>query len=200
MEYLPFEKIVQNKLRGDEKVLYSDELSSLEWKTKRDSIVERDATECKICFNKQSLYLEGKFFRPYSIEEQNEYEKRHKEQLEEAMKTYGLTISEPSKLEKQYHQVFEPIKLHVHHKYYVNGNLAWEYPNEALISLCQNCHQNIHNTSNILVYEDESLVSKMNLTKCGNCNGSGYISKYHYFKEGICFTCNGYKYSELIKR
>jgi hypothetical protein len=30
--------------------------------------------------------------------------------------------------------------LHVHHKYYENGNEPWEYANNALITLCEKCH------------------------------------------------------------
>src|SRR5260370_4869913 len=31
-------------------------------------------------------------------------------------------------------------ELHVHHRYYVQGKLPWEYPDEALITLCKQCH------------------------------------------------------------
>jgi len=31
--------------------------------------------------------------------------------------------------------------LHVHHKYYVDGRMAWEYPiHHCLITLCSDCH------------------------------------------------------------
>lgn len=30
--------------------------------------------------------------------------------------------------------------LHVHHKYYEPGKKPWEYPDEALITLCESCH------------------------------------------------------------
>lgn len=36
-------------------------------------------------------------------------------------------------------------KLNVHHLSYEQGKLAWEYPNEKLITLCQECHENEHN-------------------------------------------------------
>jgi hypothetical protein len=35
--------------------------------------------------------------------------------------------------------------LNVHHLYYVRGNLAWEYPHNALIVLCKECHEKWHN-------------------------------------------------------
>jgi len=34
--------------------------------------------------------------------------------------------------------------LHVHHKGYVSTLLPWEYPDDALITLCESCHQEVH--------------------------------------------------------
>lgn len=34
--------------------------------------------------------------------------------------------------------------LNVHHLSYENGKLAWEYPNEQLVTLCEQCHENVH--------------------------------------------------------
>lgn len=31
--------------------------------------------------------------------------------------------------------------LNVHHKYYMPNLMAWEYPNEALITWCYSCHR-----------------------------------------------------------
>ena len=36
--------------------------------------------------------------------------------------------------------------LHAHHTYYFKGKChAWEYPLEALVTLCEDCHNAIHN-------------------------------------------------------
>jgi len=35
--------------------------------------------------------------------------------------------------------------LHVHHKTYIDGRLAWEYPMDLLITLCGECHAKFHN-------------------------------------------------------
>lgn len=48
-------------------------------------------------------------------------------------------------------------KLHVHHKYYSaypNGALVdpWNYPDDALITLCVYCHQRVHARKKIKVY------------------------------------------------
>ena len=32
-------------------------------------------------------------------------------------------------------------QLHVHHKYYLKDKKPWEYPNDALITLCEGCHR-----------------------------------------------------------
>ena len=33
---------------------------------------------------------------------------------------------------------------HIHHKEYLSGLLAWEYPDELLITLCNACHYKVH--------------------------------------------------------
>ena len=200
MDYIPFSEIINEKNETNKPVFYVDELRALEWKTKREIILERDNFECKECCKKQSIFKDGKYFIPYTKEEQDEFEKKLNEFCIETSKLLGLPDLEYIKSEPQFHQVYEPVILHVHHKYYVQGKLAWEYPNAALICLCQTCHQELHNTTIIKVYENENMDSEIKLTTCKKCNGSGYISKYHYFKEGLCFSCNGYKYSELIKK
>jgi 5-methylcytosine-specific restriction endonuclease McrA len=35
--------------------------------------------------------------------------------------------------------------LEVHHMYYTEGRMAWDYPDSALITLCGACHQEEHN-------------------------------------------------------
>lgn len=35
--------------------------------------------------------------------------------------------------------------LHVHHCYYERGKMPWEYPPEALITLCEICHEEERN-------------------------------------------------------
>lgn len=33
--------------------------------------------------------------------------------------------------------------LHVHHRYYVSGRLAWEYPDFCYQTLCEGCHDSV---------------------------------------------------------
>ena len=42
-------------------------------------------------------------------------------------------------------ECFGPYKdLHVHHKYYKRNAEPWEYKDDALVTLCANCHRQIH--------------------------------------------------------
>lgn len=34
--------------------------------------------------------------------------------------------------------------LHVHHTYYTDGKMAWDYPDSALITYCSACHKEEH--------------------------------------------------------
>ena len=45
--------------------------------------------------------------------------------------------------------------MHVHHKYYVVGKNPWEYPNSALVTLCEECHSELHNTTKIPIHDKE---------------------------------------------
>lgn len=47
--------------------------------------------------------------------------------------------------------------LHVHHKQYVKGRMAWEYPNDELVTLCESCHSVMHEELDIL----RGIVSKL---------------------------------------
>jgi len=39
--------------------------------------------------------------------------------------------------------------LVVHHTYYINGHLPWDYPDEYLLTLCNDCHYNFHCTNEV---------------------------------------------------
>jgi len=46
------------------------------------------------------------------------------------------------------------ITLHVHHKYYKPDTNPWDYPNEALITICEVCHNNQHLVGKNLSQQD----------------------------------------------
>ena len=80
--------------------------------------------------------------------------------------------------------------LNVHHKYYMQGLKPWEYPDDALVTLCEDCHKKRHQESTIPVY-NSNLVRIDDLSPCTKCGGSGYLPQYRHIKNGICFQCGG---------
>jgi hypothetical protein len=87
--------------------------------------------------------------------------------------------------------------LHVHHKYYQDGKKPWQYPNEALITLCWSCHQKEHKEKKIK-WLDIHGNEIGQLTPCGRCCGTGELPEYYYVENGICFECRGARYKEFI--
>ncbi|MBR6189243.1 MAG: hypothetical protein IKQ59_09890 [Prevotella sp.] len=80
--------------------------------------------------------------------------------------------------------------LNVHHKYYIRGNDPWNYSNEALITLCEQCHKKRHQETKIPVYDKNNMLVQ-ELEPCPKCGGSGYLPQYHYHDNGICYECWG---------
>jgi 5-methylcytosine-specific restriction endonuclease McrA len=80
--------------------------------------------------------------------------------------------------------------LCVHHTRYIETSLAWEYPLEQLVMLCVDCHYQLHQSMNIPIYNDRD--EMLGYAKvCDRCKGAGYLSKYDYLMNGICFKCWG---------
>ena len=87
--------------------------------------------------------------------------------------------------------------LHVHHKYYQEGLLPWEYPDDALMTLCYKCHEKLHKDGIVEVL-DKHGNNIGHYHYCKRCNGAGWFPEYWYFQSGICFRCDGARYEELI--
>ena len=60
--------------------------------------------------------------------------------------------------------------LHVHHFYYTKGCKVHEYPDEALITLCEGCHKEQHNTQIEVIKE----ISEHNLWE--------FLASYNWVK------------------
>ncbi len=86
--------------------------------------------------------------------------------------------------------VFHLKGLNIHHTYYLKGCKPWEYDNDSLVTLCEDCHKKRHNTSAIPLYDQNKKLS-INLLPCDRCSGSGYLPQYSHIEHGICFKCYG---------
>lgn len=89
--------------------------------------------------------------------------------------------------------MFNYPQLHIHHQYYIKNRKPWDYDNQALITVCAECHKRIHDTTKIPLYENEQKLIKLSqtLSKCAKCGGSGYLPQYYYYVDGVCFDCYG---------
>jgi hypothetical protein len=199
---------------------YSELLLLDEWKEKRIQILERDLYTCqnKECNKEISKYTTIKYIwtiehymemNKYSIYEVN-YEKTHitfdkkTNYYYKFLTTYDINStsiyiinynSEENGMILQYYRAVNSLAeltvLNVHHRFYIKGRKPWEYDNdEALITLCSDCHKEVHRNEKIPVYNDEREFLS-NAILCDRCEGSGYIPEFHYHQDGICFNCSG---------
>jgi len=87
--------------------------------------------------------------------------------------------------------------LHVHHNYYQENKLPWQYPDSALVSLCWQCHEELHKNSTVPWLDSKGQL-KGKLTNCSRCHGAGYIAKYSHVDNGVCYECYGKRFKEFI--
>ncbi|KAB2810005.1 hypothetical protein [Phaeocystidibacter luteus] len=159
---------------------YKELLSTQEWQSRRKEIIKRDGNKCSKCettatssqYNKNT----GKYDHFWFGE--NEFQEvRHPNGRIEYTNYPKVIFAR------------EMVNLHVHHNYYVEGKLPWEYEDHALITLCNTCHSDLHEEETIPVYSsDGRKIPK--LTLCSRCNGAGYLKEFNYHLSGICFECN----------
>jgi hypothetical protein len=93
-------------------------------------------------------------------------------------------------------------RLHVHHKCYIKNELPWEINDSQLMSVCYKCHKEIHNSTQIPVYEIDwkgnMLLSSNHNIYCGRCAGAGWFPQYKHVEDGVCFQCRGNCISSTI--
>lgn len=186
---------------------YNEQLNSKEWKSKREEIILRDNSRCTRCNIERNkiLGLSSKFGIKEYDELNDELKKKEYryigkfEQMPDISDLkYALQWIEPKNkfmfsrwericFDKDTQIMYD---LNVHHKYYISGKMAWEYKNEALITLCATCHKAEHLNNLIPVMNENGDVLHY-AENCPKCLGSGVLSEYDYYKNGICFQCMG---------
>lgn len=153
-----------------DQINYFDLLNCDEWKAKRLTILKRDDFKCVKCQRSKTTKLLSGNKIIYFIKNG-----------EELIPTN------------------EPISLQVHHKLYIYNRLPWDYDSEDLETLCNICHEELHNNEDVIVW-DENKLNKLKFGPCDKCSGKGYIKMYKHVDNGICFKCRGYGYTmPLIK-
>jgi len=170
---------------------YYELLLTNQWDEKRNHILKRDGTACLNCGKTETEYIAGLGNIWLHIEEKTETAFfKDGDGFKEEEVTSEIIFHETS--DKPYH-------LHVHHCYYVLSNLPWEYPDEALKTLCNWCHWKFHEENKVPVYETIEKLKNLAYQPCIRCNGAGWFPEYKHVQSGECFRCKGLKYEELIK-
>ena len=94
-------------------------------------------------------------------------------------------------------------ELRVHHKYYIKGRTIWNYPSDALQTLCEACHTRYHDAHKVDVYDSLPRVGmgyrRLLLEPCPRCAGKGFIAGYDHVEGGTCFLCFGSGYYNLFE-
>ena len=123
------------------------------WIEKSNSIKSRDNYTCQLChaFNPMQ---EGLVFV-----QQGKYETYHQYITDRSsyiihVKDFEFTIN--FDFYSGFHLAMP--RLNVHHKVYFRNRMLWDYPDDCLVTLCENCHHYIHSLSDIGVpiIEDNS--------------------------------------------
>ncbi|MBV6640899.1 MAG: hypothetical protein KI791_09275 [Cyclobacteriaceae bacterium] len=181
-KYLSFHELVESL--DSSSILYNDLLKTVEWQKRRESIVGRDNNKCTRCGKGPTI----RHFRDHLwIEAEEWIESGYQKDLGALFEPKGLKMIASDK----------PYYLHVHHKYYIVNRLPWEYDDEALTTLCNWCHWELHENEEIEIFLDDG-ITKTEFTPCSRCNGAGWFPEYSHVEEGICFKCRGSMYEELL--
>jgi 5-methylcytosine-specific restriction endonuclease McrA len=186
-EYLPYDELKDKK--SSDEISYEDLLFTTEWEAKRKEVISRDKWRCQECNNIATMYaLDGTSKKYY--------------QLGEDVKTDIFdddgNFTERTILPKTIKQTDRPYHMHVHHTFYILGNLPWEYDNKDLITLCHGCHKDFHKNNKVPYYQRiDNELQEIDYNPCERCNGSKYFSEYSHVKGGICFGCNGLGYDKI---
>ena len=192
MENFIYFKNLLKSYQNNKNIPYAELLSTYEWHEFRGLIIERDNRKCVRCNLEGSKKSDRLYTRKLTEEEEiafNEKYKKHNKEFEDS--PFKLKFSFPTGVIDE-----NPVILHVHHTYYIDGYLPWTYNSDSLITVCQKCHNEIHQSTIIPVYKNKTKAELLKLTPCEKCHGTGFIEKFYYYQEGVCFACMGNRFKE----
>lgn len=180
--------------QGKREINYENLLWTYEWIAFRDGIIMRDQHTCTKC----SISRYKKLPPEQYVAELEEWSNRKKyynlnsDTLQDDSGEADDFVIFNNKAKPSDEWYDKSVPLEVHHKYYIRGNLPWHYDENALTTLCADCHEEVHRLKRVTVYKDQKLYEKVALIPCSKCNGTGYLKEYKYHQHGVCFNCWGY--------
>ena len=186
MKIIAYSELLQNGMD----ISYQDLLLTFEWRKKRSEIIERDKKRCTKCHflethgHKSSETGDYSYMTDDGTQEQVTLTNNEGQIVTESIPSFVVTD--------------RPYFLQVHHKFYVYNLLPWKYHDTALVTLCNWCHNEVHQNETIIIYLDETLQKFEDLTPCKRCNGTGSFPEYKHVHSGICFECNGARFTKAL--
>jgi len=188
--FMKFTVDMLNELyKSNEYIPYSEYLKTDEWKSKRLEILDRDNFRCINCGGYETEFLKKK----NSINEFSLIWSQIKFIFWTDINGKGRT----SKLITPKGEPDKSYNLQVHHKKYIINKLPWDYLNNDLETLCNYCHTEVHRNETIPIYSEDGL-SIVQYKNCDRCGGTGYFPEYKHIQNGVCFKCNGARFSVLL--
>ena len=113
------------------------------WIEKSNSIKARDNYTCQLCHVFNPMQDTFVFVKQGDYETIHRYRKGNIYEI--IVRDYGLPIS--FAFSYVYHLVMP--RLNVHHKIYFKNRDLWDYQDDCLVTLCENCHHYIHSLNDV---------------------------------------------------
>lgn len=175
ISYQDLQKLHEN----DDFIPYAILLFTQEWQVKRLEILDRDNFRCQKCDGFETIFR---------------YDKLEWSNISGVLWTDTNKKERVSIIDRPSNHPDKPYNIQIHHKKYILNRLPWEYENDDLQTLCNYCHSDVHVTEVIPIYnEDGNLLS--DYTSCDRCNGTGFMPEFKHVQQGVCFKCNGDRFS-----
>ena len=116
------------------------------WIDRSNSIKARDNYTCQLCHAFNPMQEELVFIQQGEYETYHQYKASSRSYMIH-VKGYDITIN--FDFYPGFHLAMP--RLNVHHKIYYRNRNLWDYNDDCLVTLCENCHQYVHSLNDIRI-------------------------------------------------
>lgn len=178
---------------------YLELLQTAEWRQCRNAILLRDRYTCSVCAGRETWMMPHSGTGRVEPHEVNIPDTCRKRRWQMQVGHTSIDMSVLYEPDISYRPVSHSRRMHVHHRLYIYGRLPWQYSHRHLITMCEHCHHQWHQTKQVKVYRptDDGYCEER-VTPCRRCSGSGRLPQYNHVHLGICFRCWGACFEEWI--
>lgn len=144
------------------------------WIEKSNSIKARDNYSCQLCHAFNPMQDGLVFVQQGKFETYHQYIADRRSYIIH-VKNYEFTVN--IDFYSGFHLAMP--RLNVHHKVYFRNRTLWDYPDDCLVTLCENCHHYIHSLRNfgIPIIEEQSAGQKIYI---GRTQPKPYMPKLNH--------------------